>query len=146
MRRDLSPYRHSMPSDLLKGSFPTNFLENFFNNSFMAGLNSSMRSDIKENDQEFIVEVEMPGYAKENITVECQDGQLTVSAVNMQNADEERGSYVRQERQFGRVSRSYRMDGIDEEKITAEYRDGILRLTLPKSFDSNDNRRRIDIN
>jgi HSP20 family protein len=144
MRRDLTPYHHSMPSDM-RGSFPANFLENLFNNSFMAGFTSSMRSDIKETNQEFIVEVEMPGFSKENINVVCQDGQLTISAINMHNTDQEKASYVRQERQYGQISRSYRMDGIDEDRIIAEYRDGILRLTLPKSNDTNEKRRRIDI-
>lgn len=145
MRKDLTPYRLSMPADLLRGSSQGNFLENLFNNSFMAGFNSSMRSDIKENDQEFIVEIEMPGFMKENISVECHEGHLTVSAINMHDLDEEKASYVRQERQYGRVSRSYTMDGIDEDRISAQYRDGILRLTLPKSLNTNERRKHIDI-
>ena len=145
MRKDLTPYRHTMPSDMMRGSFPANFLENFFNNSFMAGLTSSMRSDIRETEQEFILEVEMPGYTKENINVECHDGRLTVSAANTQEMDENEGNYVRQERQFGRISRSYRIDGINEDRISAEYRNGILRLTLPKSTDMRDKVKRIDI-
>ncbi len=145
MRKDLMPYQHYSPSEMLRSGFPGNFLENFFNNSFMAGFNTSMRSDIKENEHEYIVEVEMPGYSKENIDVECQDGHLTITAANSQENGEERTNYVRQERQYGRISRSYRLDGIDEEKITAAYRNGVLILTLPKSDDSHDKKRRINI-
>lgn len=145
MRKDLTPYHRSMPSEMLRGSFPGNLFESILNNSFMAGFNSSMRSDIKETNQEYILEVEIPGYSKENINVECQDGQLTISAINMQDTHDNTANYVRQERQYGRISRSYRIDGIDEDRIMAEYRDGILSLTLPKSNDTNEKRKHIDI-
>jgi HSP20 family protein len=134
-----------MPSEMLRGSFPGNLFESILNNSFMAGFNTSMRSDIKETNQEYILEVEIPGFSKENINVECQDGLLTISAVNMQDTDDNTANYVRQERQFGKISRSYRIDGIDEDQILAEYRDGILRLTLPKSNETNEKRKRIAI-
>ncbi|MEA4924271.1 MAG: Hsp20/alpha crystallin family protein [Syntrophomonadaceae bacterium] len=145
MKRDMAPYQRYNPPEMLRGSFPGNFLDNFFNNSFMAGFNTNMRSDIKENEHEYVVEIEMPGYAKENIDVACQDGHLTITAANSQENDEEKNNYIRQERQFGRISRSYRIDGINENKITAAYRNGILVLTLPKSDDSQDKRKRIDI-
>lgn len=145
MRKDLNPYHRSMPSEMLRGSFPGNLFESILNNSFMAGFNTSMRSDIKETNQEYILEVEIPGFSKENINVECQDGLLTISAINTQDTDDNTANYVRQERQFGKISRSYRIDGINEDQILAEYRDGILRLTLPKSNETNEKRKRIAI-
>ncbi|MDD4803144.1 MAG: Hsp20/alpha crystallin family protein [Syntrophomonas sp.] len=145
MKRDLTPYHRSMPAELSRGLFPSNLLENLFNNSFMAGFNSSMRSDIKENEREYTMEIEIPGFAKEDIHVECQDGYLTVSAINLQDQNEEKANYVRQERQYGKISRSYKIEDIEEDKITAEYRGGILRLSLPKSSGINEKRKRIDI-
>jgi HSP20 family protein len=145
VRRELTPYRPLSPAEMLRGSFPSNFFENLFNSSFMAGFNSGMRSDIRETQQDFTLEVEMPGFAKENINVECSEGHLTITASNTQETDESKGSYVRQERQYGTISRSYRIDGIDENRITAQYQDGILKLTLPKSNEVTNKVKRIDI-
>lgn len=145
MRRDLEPYQHYTPSEIARRPFP-NLFDDFFNNSFIAGFNTSMRSDIKEREHEYLLEVEMPGYTKENIEVECHDGHLTISAANSQENDEQKSNYIRQERQYGRITRSYRIDGIDEDKITAAYQNGVLILTLPKNSDSADKKKRIDIN
>jgi Molecular chaperone (small heat shock protein) len=144
VRRDLEPYQRYTSSDIARRPFP-NLFEDFFNNSFIAGFNTSMRSDIKEKEHEYLLEVEMPGYAKESIEVECHDGHLIISAANSQEHDEQKMNYIRQERQYGRISRSYRIDGIDEDKITAAYQNGILTLTLPKSSDSADKKKRIDV-
>lgn len=145
---DLSPWspaKSTMTPDLFRGSFVSNFLEDFFNNSFMAGFSSPMRTDIKETQDNYILEIEMPGYGKEDIRVECIDGRITVSARQIQQRDEENHNYIRQERNYGKVSRSYSFDDINEEMVSAEYKDGILRITVPKQKESMQKRKQIDI-
>lgn len=148
MRKDLSPWspgRSMMPSEFLKGTFGNGFLEDFFNNSFMAGFSSTMRTDVKEAEGSYILEIEMPGYNKEDIRVECMDGRLTVSAQHAQQSEEHRQNVLRQERHYGKISRSYNFEGIDEEMVSAEYKDGILKITVPKQQESTQRKKMIDI-
>lgn len=148
MKKDLSPWspgRSMMPSEFLKGTFGSGFLEDFFNNSFMAGFSSTMRTDVKESEGNYILEIEMPGYNKEDIRVECMDGRVTVSAQHTQHSEENRHNVLRQERHYGKISRSYNFEGIDEEMVSAEYKDGILRITVPKQQESTQRKKMIDI-
>ena len=148
MRRDLSPWspaKSSMSPDLVRGNFIGSFLEDFFNNSFMAGFSSPMRTDIKESQDDYVLEIEMPGYVKEDIRVECMDGRITVSAHHLHQRDEEQQNYIRQERHHGKVSRSYSFDDIDEEMVRAEYKEGILKITVPKLKESMQLRKQLDI-
>lgn len=149
MRKDLSPWspgKSMMPSEFLKGTFGTGFLEDFFNNSFMAGFSSTMRTDVKEAEGNYILEIEMPGYSKEDIRVECIDGRVTVFAQHMPHSEEQGQNVLRQERHYGKVSRSYNFEGIDEEMVSAEYKDGILKITVPKQQQSMQRKKMIDIN
>lgn len=148
MRRDMMPWtpgKSLMPSEFFKGTYGTSFLEDFFNNSFMAGFSSAMRTDVKENDSSYILEVEMPGFQKENIRIECSDGRMTISAEHTQQDEEKKPSYIRQERHYGRVSRSFSFEGIDEDQVSAEYKDGILRITVPKQREPHKQSKQIDI-
>lgn len=148
MRKDLGPWspgRSMMPSEFLKGTFGNGFLEDFFNNSFMAGFSSTMRTDVKEAEDNYILEIEMPGYAREDIQVVCTDGRVTVSAQHMQQNEEQKQNMLRQERYWGKVSRSYNFEGIDEEMVSAEYKDGILKITVPKRQGSTQRKKMIDI-
>ncbi|HCF49100.1 MAG TPA: Hsp20/alpha crystallin family protein [Syntrophomonas sp.] len=148
MRRDLShwsPGKSMMPSEFLKGTFGNSFLEDFFNNSFMAGFSSTMRTDIREAQGSYILEIEMPGYSKEDIKVECVDGRITVSAQHMKQMEQENQNVIRQERHYGRVARSYSFEGIDEEMVRAEYKDGILRINIPQQQESTRRKKQIDI-
>ncbi len=148
MARDLSPWsggRSQSPAEFLKDSFGNGFLDDFFNHSFFSGFSSTMRTDIKENDDDYVLEVEMPGFSKEHIRVECVQGRITISARHVRQEEEGRENMLRQERHFGRVSRSYSFDGIDEEGVHAEYRDGILKISVPKQHQSTPGRKQIDI-
>lgn len=94
------------------------------------------RTDIRELDGKYILEAELPGFAKEDIHLDLKDGILTISAQHSENKEEkdEKGTYVRRERRYGSYSRSFDVTGIDEEGITAAYQNGVLELTLPKTI------------
>lgn len=109
-------------------------LDNLFKPMFFEE-NRDMKTDVKENDDNFELDIEMPGFAKENINVSLEDGYLTVSGTKNQT-DEGKGGknkkYIRKEISES-FSRSYYVgDNIAEENIKAKYDNGILCLTVPK--------------
>lgn len=94
-----------------------------------------MKTDIKEKDKEYEVDIELPGYKKEDVKVELKDGYLTISAAkNVSTEDKkEDGKYIRKERFSGNVSRSFYVgEDMTQEDIHAKFEDGILKLTVPK--------------
>lgn len=95
----------------------------------------TMKVDIQEFDDKYQMDIELPGYAKEDIKADVKNGYLTVIAErNVDNVKEgENGKYLRKERFVGRSQRSFYVgDEIKKEDIKASYRDGILKLTVPK--------------
>jgi HSP20 family protein len=136
------------------GLFPTDFMKelfspagwgNWLDHTWFPAL-SPIRTDIKETATEYILEAEMPGYEKQDIDVEWQDGQLIIKAQRQQTVDENERDYVRRERSYGEVSRSFWVDNIQPERINAEYRDGILKIVLPKASPTREPGRKIEIN
>lgn len=110
-----------------------NFQRKFFSDS---GANvPAFRTDIRDAGDRFVLESELPGFHKEDIHLDLKDGILTIRAEH-QESDEEKnskGEYIRRERRYGTFSRSFDVTGIDENGITASYKDGILELNLPKA-------------
>ncbi len=91
--------------------------------------------DVAERDNEYIVRAELPGVNKDAIDVTLADGVLTITAEARDEREEKEGDRViRQERRYGKYTRSLRLDiQIDEKKVKANYKDGVLELTLPKA-------------
>ena len=97
--------------------------------------NKMMKTDIKENDNNFELEVDLPGFNKDNIKMTIDDGYLTINAKQETNNDEkdEHGKYVRRERYYGECSRSFYIgDDIKTEDVKASFKNGILTLNIPK--------------
>lgn len=92
-----------------------------------------MKTDIKETEEDYIIDIDLPGYEKENIKIEVTDGYLTVNAkTNIKNEDKT-GKFVRKERYFGECSRSFYVgDNVETEDIKATYKNGTLTVTVPK--------------
>lgn len=108
----------------------------FLDDPFFSGERESklMKTDIKEKKDKYIIEMDLPGYEKENISLEINDGYLMISAKTSQNKDEkEEGKYVRKERFVGECSRSFYVgDNIKEEDIKASFKNGTLKIEVPK--------------
>lgn len=97
--------------------------------------NSVMKTDVKDLDGAYEVDIDLPGFKKDEIRMELDNGYLTVSAAKSMNRDEknERGSYVRRERYSGSMSRSFYVgDQVTERDIHPKYENGILTFHLPK--------------
>ena len=114
---------------------PRNFyLDDIFNDFGREERFAPMKCDVYEKDGQYNVEMDIPGYDRKDIKIECEDGILTVTAEKNQetNSDESDKKYIRRERIYGKVSRTFNFSDIDEENITAEFKDGILKISVPK--------------
>ncbi len=90
-------------------------------------------TDIRESDKDFTIETELPGYDKSEIAVSMKEGVLTVKAEHQAKEDEgENKGYIRRERSYSTVERSFEVAGVDAGAITAQFTNGVLTLTLPK--------------
>ena len=112
-----------------------NLFDDMFDDSFFRSYNSYMKTDIKEVDNQYVLDIEMPGFNKKDISVELNDGYLTISGNKSTNNDEKdtKGNIIRQERFTGTCSRSFYIgDEVKQEDIRASYDNGELKITLPK--------------
>ena len=127
---------------------PSIFGENLFNDDWMnfgfpevdkalygkhAG--NVMKTDVKETETGYEVDIDLPGFKKDEINAKLDNGYLTISAAMGLDKDEKdkKGKYIRKERYAGSMSRSFYVgEGVTEEDIKAKYEDGILRLVVPK--------------
>lgn len=94
-----------------------------------------MKTDVKEKDNTYELEMDLPGYKKEDITAQLKDGYMTITAKKDSSKDEKdkEGNYIRRERYSGQCSRSFYIgEGVKEEDIKAKFENGILTLIVPK--------------
>ena len=126
------------------------FDEMFNDPFFTRGENKLMKTDIKEKGDKYLLEVDLPGYEKEDIKIEIDDGYLTVHASMNKNVDEsdKNSKYVHKERYVGECSRSFYVgEDIDQEDIKASFKNGTLKIEVPKKDQKKleDNKKYIDI-
>ena len=131
-----------MPSIFREDLFD-NFMQDFAFPSFpnidkaLYGTNvkNLMKTDVKETDTEYVVEIDLPGFKKDEIQMQLRNGSLTVSAAKSLDKDEknQEGAYIRRERFAGSMSRSFYVgEHVKEEDIHPRYENGILTFHLPK--------------
>ena len=110
--------------------------DEMFRDPFFEGTESKvMKTNIKEKKDKYLIDIDLPGYEKEDIKIEISDGYLTVHAsVNKEvNDEKEKGKYVRKERYVGECSRSFYVgENLKEEDIKAKFKNGTLTLEVPK--------------
>ena len=127
---------------------PSIFGENLFNDDWMdfgfpevdkalygKHANNVMKTDVKETDTGYEVDIDLPGFKKDEINAQLDNGYLTISAAKGLDREEKNkeGKYIRKERYAGAMSRSFYVgDALTQEDIKAKYESGILRLSIPK--------------
>ena len=115
-----------------------NLFDEFFNDPFfndsVQTRTTLMRTDIEDDGTNYIIDVELPGYKKENVRAELKDGYLTIFAeASGSSEDSESRNFLRKERYSGSMSRSFYVgEGVTQDDVHAKFEDGILRLSLPK--------------
>jgi len=116
--------------DIFDGFFDEFRLSPFFSNE------SIMRTDIKETDTHFLLDIELPGFDKKDVKVTIDDGYLTVEANKKEEKDEKSkdGKIIRQERYYGNLKRSYYVGNVSINDVKGKFDQGILRLEIPKEI------------
>ncbi|MCL1631915.1 Hsp20/alpha crystallin family protein [Sporolactobacillus sp. CPB3-1] len=117
---------------------------NFFHNGGLQPL----AADVQEREDAYDVKMDLPGFSKDSIRIDFDNGVLTVDASRNQESSEkaEDGSYIRKERASGAYTRRFMFDNVQEDSISASYKDGVLEIMLPKKEGSKNNRKEITIN
>ncbi len=121
--------------DDLFDEFPFNSMENIDRKLYGKHASREMLTDVREHEDHYEVEIDLPGFKKEEITVELKNGYLTITAAKGvdENEENKKGKIVRQERYSGVMQRSYYVgEDITHEDIKAKYEDGVLKLNIPK--------------
>ena len=131
-----------MPSifgeSLFDNMFP--FDEKFFTEKkdplYGKNAKNMMKTDVRETDDSYEVDIDLPGFKKDEVNAQLHDGYITISAakgLDKDEKDKKTGKYIRRERYAGSLMRSFYVgDAVSEEDIHAKYEDGILKLSLPK--------------
>ena len=125
---------------MLPRIFGEDLFDDFFNNDFMMrpvthnNVPQMMKTDVRELDNSYELDIDLPGFKKEEIKVDFKEGTLTISAArNTETSEKDNdGKLIRQERYVGTCKRSFYVGDIQPTDISAKYEDGILKLSVPK--------------
>jgi HSP20 family protein len=144
---DMIPFRKNNLSK--RDDFFSPFLKDLFDDDFFSVMNhvhGNFKVDLKETDENYLVEADLPGIKKEAIDIDFHNNYLVISAKRDESMEDKKENYVRRERHYGEFKRSFYIDNVDEDKIQASFNDGVLKIILPKLTKGNDKKRKIDIN
>lgn len=122
------------------------YLDDIFDEMMLPKKEQHMKCDIYEKDGNYHIEMDVPGFDKKDISIEANDGYLTITA-EKNSEDEEKNenkNYIRRERVYGKVERSFYLGDLDQDKIDAEFKNGILNIVVPKKEETS-NKKRIEI-
>ncbi len=120
------------------------YLDDFFDDFITSPKGNGMKCDIYEKDGDYHIEMDVPGFDKKDINIECNNGYLTITAEKKEEINEEEKNYIRRERKSGKYERSFYLGEMDSDEIEAEFRDGLLKILIPKKVEV-ENKKRIEI-
>ena len=117
--------------DLMPRKF---YLDDIFDDFISSRKEQSMKCDIYEKAGDYHIEMDIPGFNKDEISVETKDGYLTIKAEkkNEVNEEDKKKNYIRRERTYDKYERSFYLGDLDEDKIDATFENGMLKLVVPK--------------
>lgn len=120
--------------------------DRIFSRSFPRTLNN-MLTDVKEDKDKYKIAIDIPGVDKNKISIDYHNDELKVSYHNNKKTEDKdaEGHLIHSERRYGSFQRVYTFPDIDAKKISAEYRDGVLHVTLPKMAPEANDSKRIEI-
>ena len=126
---ELIPFDRRMRHNALMDPFHE---MNEFLNSASRAVSNPFATDVIDHGDSFELDADLPGFRKEDISLSIENDCLTISAERKLEKGDKAPNFVKRERFYGSFSRSFDLKGIDVDKITAAYTDGVLKLTLPK--------------
>ena len=106
------------------------FLDDFFDNDFRKV--NDFKCDIYEEGNNYIVEMDTPGYSKDEINIDVEKGYLTITAEKNFESNDEGKNYIRKERRYGSTRRQFYVGDVDESLVKASFNDGVLKVVIPK--------------
>ena len=134
---------------MLPSIFGENLFDDFFNDDFamipmwngrnvLYGKHAKrlMKTDVRETDSTYELDIDLPGFKKDEVSLDLKEGYLTVSASKGMDRSQKgkEGKYIRQERYMGACSRSFYVGDVQPKDVAAKYEDGILKISLPKQI------------
>lgn len=136
LRTNANPNRYESP-----------FNDEFFRSFFGGNAAPAMKVDVEDKGDSYLLLTDLPGMKKEDVKISVEDGVLTIAVEQKTETNEEdkARNYVYRERRTSSMSRSFSLEGVNEEGITAEYTDGVLHLTLPKEAETAEKVKTIEI-
>jgi HSP20 family protein len=123
--------------------FNDDFFRAFFGNPAAP---STFSVDVEDEGDHYLLKADLPGVEKENLKISIDDGLMTIEAKSDVSSEENHGNYVCRERRCGSMKRAFNLEGVAEEGITAQYKDGVLTMNLPKQAEVAPKAREIEIN
>lgn len=141
----MTPFRRNNQNR--KDDFITPIFDSLMDNDFFANLSNKghFRTDLRETNDSYLIEADLPGVKKGDIDIEFNNNNLTITAKRDDSVEDNKENYVRRERHYGEFKRSFYIDNVDDEKIQAKFEEGVLKVILPKLAKDDENKRKIDI-
>lgn len=137
-----------VPRIIQNRSYLGDMFDNFMFPSDKVNTISSMKCDIYEKDNVYYLEMDIPGFDKEDINIEINDNDyVTITALKSDEkiSEDDRKNYIHRERSYGKNIRSFYVGGIDKEQIEAEFVNGILKVIMPKKNEEKLLNKRVEI-
>lgn len=131
----------------MKLTSKNNIFDSIFDDHFYEPMTRNigmLKSDIYEFNDNYVIDMDVPGLKKEDITIDYEDNYLTVS-VKKEQTTEDNTNYIRRERYFGEYKRSFYIGEINEEDIKAKFSDGMLKIVFPKTNEQKNSIKHINI-
>ena len=151
MKKDKFDLVSRRDNDRFLGAFDPFFDDFFdipmFDRRELRKLNNMMKTDVKERDNDYVIDVELPGINKKDVNLDLRDGYLVISAHREHNMNEndKKENYIRRERSYGSFSRSFYVGNVKEKDIDAKLENGILQIVVPKAQNQLDSTTKIEI-
>jgi HSP20 family protein len=118
--------------DLMSEFFDNFFNDDFFMNADYLPVKNGFKVDIKEDENNYTIEADLPGVKKDSINITYENNYLSISTARQDEYEEKKDNFIRKERHYGEFKRSFYVDNIDDTKIKAEFKDGVLKIIVPK--------------
>ena len=120
------------------------FLDDMFD-SFLESESPKMKCDIYEKDGKYHIEMDVPGFQKNEIKIECNKGNIVITAEKTAEEKDEHKKYIRKERTYGKYQRSFYLGDVKEDEIEAKFENGILKVTMPKKQEEKSSKKTIEV-
>ena len=109
------------------------YSDDLFNELFRTNQNNNAKCDVYSTNDNYFIEVEIPGYKKDDIKIEVDNGYLTITADKNETVyNDNDKNYIHKERNYNKITRSFNFGNINISDITAKFEDGLLIITIPK--------------